>query len=82
MIKGVRSFSSLLTHYLCERDALTANMTRFGAGFVLDSHLREAKEQINNIKSLVEEIERRKDEPKPKLFLINGGCGGGACSKK
>jgi len=72
MIKGVRSFSSLFTQYLGHRDQLTANMTRFGAGFILDSHIRDAKEEIKSIQCLLEEIEQRKGEKKPPvLFDIN-----------
>ena len=74
MLRGVRSFSSLFTHYLGERDALTANMARFGAGFVLDGHLKEAKEQVQNIKSLLEEIEKRKSEVKEKYDPNCGWC--------
>lgn len=80
MIRGVRSFSSLFTHYLCERDQLTANMTRFGAGFILDNHLKEAKEQVKTISNILEEIEKRKDEPKPKFEIISTQCG--SCYKK
>ena len=81
MNRGIRAFSSVFTHYLCERDALTANMTRFGAGFILDSHIKEAKEQVQTIKTLIDEFERRKNEPKPKVILENaGGCG--SCYRK
>jgi hypothetical protein len=72
MIKGIRPFSSLLSHYLGHRDVLTANFARFGAGFILDGNIREAKEELKNIQSLLDEIEKRKDEKKPPvLFDIN-----------
>lgn len=76
MIRGVRPFSTVLTQYLSHRDVLTANMTRFGAGFILDSHIREAKEELKSIQSLLEEIETRKSEKKlPVPFDINcGSC--------
>ena len=76
MIKSIRPFSSLFTHYLGHRDVLTANMTRFGAGFVLDSHIREAKEELQNIQTILAEIEQRKGEKKPPVpFDINcGSC--------
>lgn len=77
MLKGARSFSSLFTQYLGHRDVLTANMTRFGAGFVLDSHIRDAKEELKGIQNILDEIEKRKDEKKP-LFDVN--CG--SCYKK
>jgi hypothetical protein len=68
----VRPFSTLLTQYLSHRDVLTANMTRFGAGFILDGNIREAKEELKSIQSLLDEIEKRKDEKKPPmLFDIN-----------
>jgi hypothetical protein len=72
--RGVRPFSSLLTQYLSHRDVLTANMTRFGAGFILDGNIREAKEELKSIQNLLEEIEKRKDEPKPKFDLLCGSC--------
>lgn len=79
MLKGVRPFSSLLTQYLSHRDVLTANMTRFGSGFVLESHIREAKEELEKIRELVQEVEARKDERKGKQFL-EIACG--SCYKK
>ena len=74
MLRGVRSFSSLFTHYLSERDVLTAHMARFGAGFVLDSHLKEAKEQVQKITALLDEVEQRKGEAKPKFDVNCGSC--------
>ena len=83
MIKGFRPLSSLLTQYLSHRDVLTANMTRFGSGFILNSHLTEAKEELDKIRDLLQEFELRKDEPKPKIILGGmGGCGGGGCFRK
>jgi len=75
----VRPFSTLLTQYLSHRDVLTANMTRFGAGFILDGNIREAKEELKNIQSLLDEIEKRKDEKKPPV-LFDITCSG--CYKK
>lgn len=72
MIKSSRAFSTLFTHYLGHRDVLTANFARFGAGFILDGNLREAKEELKSIQSLLDEIEKRKLEKKPPvLFDIN-----------
>jgi hypothetical protein len=70
MIKSVRPFSSLFMHYLSERDVLTAHMARFGAGFVMENNLREAKEQVGKIQALIDEVDLRKGEQKPK-FDVN-----------
>lgn len=68
----VRPFHTLLINYLSHRDVLTANFSRFGAGFILESHLREAKEELDNIRLLLQEVESRKDEKKPPVpFQIN-----------
>jgi hypothetical protein len=70
----VRPFSTLLTQYLSHRDVLTVNMTRFGAGFILEGGLREAKEELQNIQNLLDEIEKRKDEKKPRFDVSCSGC--------
>jgi len=80
MIRGVRTFSSLFTHYLGERDALTANFARFGAGFILDGNLKEAKEQVKTIQTLLEEIETRRHEKKPPVPFEKINCG--SCYRK
>jgi hypothetical protein len=49
-------------------------MTRFGAGFILDGNIREAKEELKSIQSLLEEIEKRKDEKKPMFDVSCSGC--------
>ena len=74
MLRNVRPFSTLLTQYLSHRDVLTANMTRFGAGFILDSHIREAKDELKSIQNLLEEIEKRKGEKKPPMEFNCGSC--------
>jgi hypothetical protein len=62
-----------------EKDYLTANFSRFGAGFILDSHLREAKEQVANINKLLEEVESQKDIKKPPVDYFQN-CN--SCYKK
>jgi hypothetical protein len=54
-------------------------MTRFGAGFILDGNIREAKEELKNIQDLLEEVEKRKNEKKPPV-LFDITCSG--CYKK
>lgn len=71
-----RPLNSVFTLFLMEKDYLTANFSRFGAGFILDSHLREAKEQVANINKLLEEVESQKDIKKPPVdyFQNCGSC--------
>ncbi len=64
MLKSYRPFSTVFTHYLAHRDQLTVQMTRFSAGFILDNHLRDAKEEIEKIKLLIDEVESRRNESK------------------
>ena len=78
MLRTFRPLNSVFTHFLMEKDHLTANFSRFGAGFILDSHLREAKEQVANINKLLQEIEEQKDFKKPPMMMEN--CG--SCYKK
>jgi hypothetical protein len=59
---------------LSHRDVLTCNFSRFGAGFILDSHLKEAKEELENIQRLLQEVERRKDEKKPPFDVNCAPC--------
>ena len=75
-----RSLSTLFTHFLMEKDQLTANFTRFGAGFILDSQIKEAREQVNTISSLLTEIEQRKFEPKKFIPTESAFCG--SCYRK
>ncbi len=76
---SVRPLHSVFTLFLMEKDHLTANFSRFGAGFILDSHLREAKEQVANINKLLLEVEEQKDKKKPPV-LIEENCG--SCYRK
>jgi hypothetical protein len=70
-----RPLHSVFTHFLMEKDQLTANFSRFGAGFILDSHLRDAKEQLSNINKLLDEIESQKHLKKPPMMMENcGSC--------
>jgi hypothetical protein len=70
-----RPLHSVFTHFLMEKDQLTAHFSRFGAGFILESHLREAKEQVANINKLLQEVEEQKDKKKPPMMMENcGSC--------
>lgn len=72
----------LHTRFLIERDYLSASMARLGSGFSPDSVIREAKEHVAKIQSLVEEMDRIRHYPKdaqiPVRYAIEGGC----CPKK
>lgn len=63
MLKSIPS-SSLFIRYLGHRDVLTAQIARCGAGYVIESNIKEAKEELKNIQSIVEEIEERKNKSK------------------
>ena len=68
MLKSsVRPLNSLFTHFLMEKDQLTAHFARFGSGFILDNQLVQAKEHLTTIQSLLKEIEERKGERNPPI---------------
>jgi len=77
---SARPLHSVFTLFLMERDHLTANMARFGAGFILESHIKEAKEQMENMRKLLQEVEDQKELRKPPTLMEN--CYSGACYKK
>ena len=54
----------LFTRYMCERDSLSACMTRFSHGFSPASEFINARFHFNNIKHLLDEMDRIKDVPK------------------
>lgn len=76
MLKNsVRPLNSLFTHFLMEKDQLTAHFARFGSGFILDDQLKIAKEHLATINDLMKEVEQRKDERKePMPFCYSGQC--------
>lgn len=77
MLKNsVRPLHSVFTHFLMEKDALTAHFARFGSGFILDNQVKVAKEHLENMKVLLDEVEARKGETK----VFN--CFEGYCYKK
>ena len=66
---SVRPLHSLFTHFLMEKDQLTAHFARFGAGFIVDNQLTLAKEHLSTIQGLLSEIEERKSERKPPMII-------------
>ena len=74
MIRGVRPLHTVLNLFLMEKDQLTANFSRFGAGFILPSHLQNARDQLSTMKSLLDEVEEQKDTKKEKMYLNCGTC--------
>ena len=79
-----RPLHTIFTHFLMEKDQLTAHMARFGAGFILDNQLKIAREHLDSIKVLLDEVEARKSEPRGQVPIeyLGGGCGGGSCYRK
>ena len=65
----VRPLHSLFTHFLMEKDQLTAHFARFGSGFIVDNQITLAKEHLSTIQSLLNEIEERKGERKPPMLI-------------
>lgn len=74
----VRPLHSLFTHFLIERDQLTAHFARFGSGFILDNQIKLAREHLATIQDLMKEIEERKDEKKTPIPVWYNDC----CPKK
>ena len=54
----------LFTRFMIERDYLSACMTRFGSGFCPASEFINARFHFDNIKHLINEMDRIKDVPK------------------
>ncbi len=79
---SVRPFNSLFTHFLMEKDQLTAHFARFGSGFILDDQLKIAKEHLQSIQDLLKEVEERKNERKPPVLVEPFNCYSGSCYKK
>ena len=70
-----RPLHSLFTHFLMEKDQLTAHFARFGSGFILDDQIKIAKEHLATINDLMKEVEERKGERKePIPFCYSGSC--------
>lgn len=77
MLKNsVRPLNRLFTLFLIEKDQLTAHMARFGSGFILDNQLKIAREHLDTIKGLLDEVEARKGES------LKFDCYTGMCYKK
>lgn len=74
--KSVRPLHTIYTLFLIEKDQLTANFARFGSGFILDNQLKIAREQLDTMKELLEEVESRKGES------LKFDCYTGHCYKK
>ena len=79
---AARPLHSVFTTFLIEKDQLTAHFARFGSGFILDNQLKIAREHVDTIRGLLDEVEARKSEPRVFYPLDNLGCGGGGCAKK
>ena len=71
-----RPLHRLFTEFLIEKDQLTAHFARFGSGFILDNQVKVAKEHLDNIKTMLDEIENRKGES------LKFNCYTGSCYKK
>lgn len=54
----------LFTRFMIERDCLSACMTRLGCGFTPPSEIINARFHFDNIKYLLNEMDRIKDVPK------------------
>lgn len=54
----------LFTRFKIERDCLSACMTRLGSGFTPPSEIVNARFHFDNIKHLLNEMDRIKDIPK------------------
>ena len=52
------------TRFLCERDMLSAAMTRMGSGFTPPTVIAEAKGHLTNINRLMTEMEKMAVLPK------------------
>lgn len=77
MLKNAyRPLHSVFTRFLIERDQLTAHMARFGSGFILENQVKIAKEHLDNIKAMIDEVEARKSES------LKFDCFSGQCYKK
>lgn len=60
----------LFTRFLLERDYLSACIERLGCGFTPPSEIISARLHYNNIKWILDELERIKDVPKDKDVKI------------
>lgn len=60
----------LFTRFLIERDYLSACITRLGSGFSPQSEFINARLHYDNIKWILDELDRIKDVPKDKDVKI------------
>lgn len=77
MLKNsVRPLHTLYTLFLIEKDQMTAHFARFGSGFILDNQLKIAREHLENMKVLLDEVEQQKSKS------LKFNCYTGVCYKK
>ena len=65
----VRPLHSVFTHFLMEKDQLTAHFARFGAGFILENQIKLAKEHLTTMQDLLKEVEARREERHPPVLI-------------
>lgn len=64
MITRILGQQLCFTRFLCERDSLSACMTRLGHGFSPNTVLSEARYHLTNINSLLHQMEELALKPK------------------
>jgi hypothetical protein len=64
IVRRVIGQNLLFTRYLLERDYLSACITRLGSGFTPPSEFVNARLHYENIKWILDELDRIKDVPK------------------
>jgi hypothetical protein len=60
----------LYTRFLMERDYLSASLTRLGSGFTPPSEIVNARYHFNNIKWILDELDRIKHIPQDSDVIL------------
>lgn len=76
MLKTFRPLHRVFMEFLIEKDQLTAHFNRFSTGFILDNQLKIAREHLDTMGKLLDEVEQQKSKS------LRFDCYTGQCYKK
>lgn len=76
MLKTFRPLHSVYTLFLIEKDQLSAHFARFGTGFILENQIKIAREHLETMSKLLDEVEQQKSKS------LKFDCYTGQCYKK